>query len=484
MQLDRNACYRALKTRDARFDGRFFTAVRSTGVFCRPVCPARTPRLANCEFVPSAAAARELGFRPCLRCRPEASPGTPAWDGTSALVGRAMRLIAEGELNDGSVATLADRLGVGERHLRRVFGEHVGATPIAVAQTQRVLFAKRLLDETRLPMASVALAAGFSSIRRFNDVLKSTYGRTPRELRGAGRGAVGDGLGLRLAFRTPYDWNTMLQYLERRATPGVESVAAGEYRRTIELDGARGAFQVRPVPDRAQLEVTIDIDDVAPLNRVVARVRRMFDLEADPQTIDRHLARAGLRKLVRRHPGLRVPGSIDAFELAVRAVLGQQVTVRGATTLAGRLVERFGGRLARPALGLERLFPRADELVDADLASIGMPRKRAEALRELARAVVERRVSLDGSADHDESVRQLTALPGIGPWTAEYVALRALRTPDAFPSSDLGLRQAVSEDGTPVSPKRMNEIAEPWRPWRAYAALHLWMKDVGREARR
>lgn len=347
MMLDPRACYRALKTRDARFDGRFFTAVRSTGVYCRPVCPAPTPRQENCIFVPCAAAAQEAGFRPCLRCRPETSPGTPAWLGTSATVSRALRLISEGALDEGSLDELAARLGVGDRHLRRLFVKHLGASPLAVAQTRRILFAKKLIDETRLPMTEVGFAAGFSSIRRFNDAIRATYKRTPSDLRRAvGRqrttGAV-SGLTLKLAFRPPFDWGSMASFLAGRATPGVESVGADFYRRTIDIDGTHGIVEVRPAPGTHHLIAQIRLASPAVLILVTERLRRIFDLGADPDQISTHLrADTRLAACVRAQPGVRIPGAWDGFELAVRAILGQQVSVKAATTLAGRIAAAHG----------------------------------------------------------------------------------------------------------------------------------------------
>jgi AraC family transcriptional regulator of adaptative response / DNA-3-methyladenine glycosylase II len=486
--LDPDLCYRALRTRDRRFDGRFFVAVRSTGVFCRPVCPARTPRRENCRFVPSAAAAREAGFRPCLRCRPEAAPGTPAWAGTSATVGRALRLIESGALDEGDVDGLAARLGVGARHLRRLFARHLGASPRAVAQTRRLLFAKKLIDETDLPMVDVAMAAGFASVRRFNDAVRGAWGRPPRELRrrrGEARPAGGRPTPtprgpsqptLHLAYRPPLAFDALLAFLAARAIPGVEHVADGVYRRTFEAGGVAGRLCVRPAERPDALAVTLALPEPAPLGAVVGRLRRLFDLEADPLAIEAHLAAdPALAPAVAAHPGLRVPGAWDGFELAVRAILGQQVSVRGATTLAGRLVERFGAALPdRDAEGPGRLFPTPERLARARVESIGLPSARAGAIRALARAVAAGDLVLDGSADPDATRAALEALPGVGPWTGAYVAMRALREPDAFPHGDLGLRRALAGPGGLPSAAALRARSEPWRPWRAYAALYLW----------
>ena len=345
VMLDPDACYRALQTRDARFDGRFFTAVRSTGVFCRPVCPARTPKRENCLFVPCAAAARELGFRPCLRCRPETSPGTPAWLGTSATVSRAMRLIADGALDDGSVGGLAERLGIGERHLRRLFLSHLGAAPLAVAQTRRLLFAKQLIDETDLPMARIAFASGFASIRRFNAAVQEAWGESPSGLRRGRRRSGGDRseIVLRIAYRPPFDWEGLLRFLAPRAIPGVEQVTEGRYRRTIRVDDAVGVVVVEPDPKGAALRARVRLSRPAPLVSVAERLRRVFDCGADPEVIAAHLARDRfLARHLAKTPGVRVPGAWDGFELAVRAILGQQVSVAAATRLSGRLVEAYG----------------------------------------------------------------------------------------------------------------------------------------------
>ncbi len=479
VELDEKVCYRALRTRDARFDGRFFTAVRSTGIYCRPICPARTPKRANCTFFPCAAAAQEAGYRPCLRCRPEASPGTPAWLGTSATVSRALRLIGDGVLDAGDVASLAARLGIGERHLRRLFTQHLGASPISVAQTRRVLFAKKLLNETHLPMTQVALASGFSSVRRFNDALRGVYGRPPRELRRsrANPSRSSRGITLRLPYRRPLPWPALLGFLGARAIPGVESVSEGVYRRTARLDGEAVQIEVRALADEDALLARIDMDDATGLIDVAERLRRVFDLGADPEVIRDQLSRdRDLAGPLRAHPGLRVPGAWDGFELAVRAVLGQQVSVAAATTFAGRLVRRFGDPIDSEPVEGERLylFPTPERLARADLTKIGVTRARAQAISGLSKAVARGDVALDASQGLDASVEALASLPGIGPWTAQYIAMRALREPDAFPRDDLGLRKALGNGRGPLTARALADRAEAWRPWRAYAAMALW----------
>ncbi len=480
--LDPERCYEALRSRDARFDGRFFVGVRTTGVFCRPVCPARTPKRGNVRFFACAAAAQADGFRPCRRCRPETSPGTPAWLGSSALVSRGLRLIAEGGLDEGPIDAFAERLGVGARQLRRLFARHLGASPGSIARARRVHFARRLIDETVLPMAEVAFSSGFKSIRDFNFAVRATFGRSPRELRAnrSRRAAGSDGdLVVKLPYRPPLDFPAMLRFLRPRAIPGVESVGDADYRRTIEVGGAAGAIELRPVAGEAQLAMRVRLPSYEGLIRVVERARRIFDLGADPLQIASHLRRSPLLVArLERSPGLRVPGAWDGFELAVRAVLGQQVSVKGASTLAGRLVRAFGKPVEGCAEGLSHLFPRPEALAEADLSRIGLPSARAEALRSLARAVATGGLRLDAPQGLDEAVARLRALPGVGEWTAHYVAMRALGEPDAFPASDLGLRHALGRGDAAPSARELQRIAEAWRPWRAYAAMLLWSQSA------
>ena len=475
-----DACYRALASRDARFDGRVFVGVRTTGIYCRPICPARTARSENCTFFPSAAAAQAAGFRPCLRCRPELSPDAAAWRGTSNTVSRALALIGEGSFDaEHGVPELAARLGVGERHLRRLFQRHLGAPPIAVAQTRRILFAKQLIQETQLSMTEIAAAAGFGSVRRFNDVFRTLYRRPASSLRvRCGRAAALSRVTLRLGYRPPYDWEEMIAFLAARAIPGVELVANDRYARTIELDGRVGTVEV--APGRAHLVATIKFPEVRALLSIVARLRRLFDLDADVETIGAHLAGdRGLAPLIARHPGLRTPGAWDGFELAVRAVLGQQVTVGAARGLAAGLVARAGTALAPAAIeapGLSRTFPTPARMAAADLSSLPMPRARIAALVALARAAAADPGLLEPVGTSDEAVARLLKLPGFGPWTAQYWALRALRDSDAFPAADVGLLRSavVACDGRRPTPAALLARAERWRPWRAYAAQHLW----------
>lgn len=481
--LDRDTCYRALQTRDPRFDGRFYTAVISTGIYCRPICPAKTPKIDNCLFLPSAGAAHHLGFRPCLRCRPEAAPGSAGWRGTAGTVARALRLIAEGGLDGAGVDHLADRLGIGGRHLRRLFDQHVGASPVDVAQASRILFAKRLIDETTLSMADVAMASGFGSIRRFNDVFRRTYGRPPGDLRRiqGTDGPVTTGITLRLSYAPPYDWPAMLDFLRLRAIPGVECVEDGVYRRSFSLASVAGSVWVRHPRDGNHLLATVHTEAVGILATVVARLRHLFDLDADMSVIDSHLAGSpDLAQRVKARPGIRVPGAWDDFELAVRAILGQQVSVAAATTMAGRLASAHGQPLP-PAIGrntggVTHLFPPPPIPATADLTAIGLPRRRAGALNSLAAALTAEPGLLGTGETLEDRVARLCRLPGIGPWTAHYIAMRTLREPDAFPSADLGLMRALQTPSGRPTPDAVRRMAEAWRPWRAYAALRLWIQ--------
>lgn len=491
MTLDRAVCYRALRARDARFDGRIFVAVRTTGIYCRPICPARTPKLENVDFYPSAAAAQAAGFRPCLRCRPESSPELAVWRGTSSTVGRALALIGEGGL-DGDAADverLAARLGIGARQLRRLFVQHLGASPIAVAQTRRVLFAKQLLHETDMRMTDVADAAGFGSLRRFNATFRALYARSPSEIRrrAAGGAAAASSVApitLKLSYVAPYDWEAMIAFLAARTIAGVELVEPGRYRRTIGLDGVGGTIEVKPAAGRDALAVTIRHPDVRALPSIVARVRRVFDLAADVTVINAHLASdPHFAALVAARPGLRVPGAWDGFELAVRAVLGQQVTIAAARRLASTLATLHGAALPAPLVeasgGLTTLFPTATRLAAADLGTLGMPRARAATLSALASAAAADARLFERASDLDAGIARLRALPGIGEWTAHYVAMRAMREPDAFPASDVGLLRAMAVRGLRPTPVALAKRAESWRPWRAYAAQHLWTADAG-----
>ncbi len=468
--------YRAWVARDARYDGRAFLAVKTTGIYCRPVCPAPTPKRRNVCFFACAAAAEAAGFRPCRRCRPETSPGTPGWLGSSATVSRALRLIGDGVLDDDGVEPLADRLGVGSRHLRRLFLRHLGATPIAVARSRRLHFAKRLVEETGLPMWQIADHSGFQSIRQFNQAFHDVFRLSPRDLRRRVNGGTkAAALTLTISFRPPFDFSGLLDFLAMRAIPGVEEVSGDAYRRTIAVDGEEPAIvQVRPRAGKNVLELSITPPLESGLLGVVERVRRLFDIGADPATIERDLARdPRLGGLLKRRRGIRVPGAFDGFELAVRAILGQQVSVAGATTLAGRLVRAFGREMKEARGSLTHLFPEPAVLAEADVASIGMPGSRGRAINALAAAVAKGELRLEPGSAPDEVKAKLVAIPGIGPWTAEYVAMRALGEPDAMPHGDLGLRRALGS----VTTAELEAMAEAWRPWRAYATILLWRSE-------
>lgn len=483
MDLDQDACYRAVATRDARFDGRFFGGVKTTGIYCRPVCPATTPKRQNMTFYPTAAAAEEAGFRPCLRCRPETAPDVGAWRGSSNTVNRALALIELGALDDGKdVAALADRLGVGERQLRRLFRQHLGASPVSVAQTRRVHLAKQLLHETRLPMAEIALAAGFGSIRRFNETFQELFGKPPSALRRETAEDISAGpegeVTLKLRYRAPYDWYAMLGFLAARAITGMELVETGTYARVIDLDGAIGAVRVSQAQGEDALIAQVRFPKLSSLPTIIARLRRVFDLSADPQAINAHLSQdPALAPLIAARPGLRAPGGWDGFELAVRAILGQQVTVGAAIALAGKLVAAYGEPAPLSATGDARLthaFPRPERLAKTEI-TLGMPGARVKALTGLAAAVAEDPNILGIGRSLDEAVARLKALPGVGEWTAQYIALRGMREPDAFPAADVGLMRALAdEDGKRPNAAELLERAEAWRPWRAYAAQHLW----------
>lgn len=479
--LDPHACYRVIETRDARFDGRLYVGVTSTGIYCRPICPARAAKFVHCRFFPSAAGAQEAGFRPCLRCRPETAPEIGAWHGTSNTVSRGLALIAEGILDgeDSGVELLADRLGIGERQLRRLFNEHLGASPIAVAQARRVHFAKQLIHDTDLPMTEVALAAGFGSLRRFNECFQTLFGRPPGALRRRKVAQASDGVTLRLAYRPPFDWPALLGFFEARALPGMEQVAGGTYRRGIEIGGTLGSVEIGHLTARQCLVVKIRFPDLKALPAIVRRVRRVFDLGADVTAIGAHLSRDPLlAPMIAARPGLRVPGGWDGFELAIRAILGQQITIVAARKLGSQLVAMCGSKLPTPLGDVHLAFPTPRQVLKADLGSLGMPGARRQALIAMAEAAAANPDLFHPGASIEETVARLCAIKGIGEWSAHYIALRVVRESDAFPASDVGiLRGATLPGATRPTPKEMLVLAESWRPWRAYAAQHLWAAD-------
>jgi AraC family transcriptional regulator, regulatory protein of adaptative response / DNA-3-methyladenine glycosylase II len=485
-----DVCYRALQSRDTRFDGLIFVGVTSTGIYCRPICPARTAKYEHCKFFASAAAAQDAGFRPCLRCRPETAPDMASWRGTSNSVSRALALIAEGALDGGgnSVEKLAERLGLGERQLRRLFLQHLGASPISVAQTRRVLFAKQLIHETRMPMTEVAMAAGFSSLRRFNETFLNLFQRPPSALRKKTSAPHEEkSVVLRLRYRPPYDWDNILAFLRARAIPGVEVVEPDRYLRTVEIDRAMGSIEVTHLPNRQSIAVSIRFPDVRLYPAIVARVRRLFDLGADIETIDEHLSSdPTLATLVARRPGLRAPGGWDGFELAIRAVLGQQISVVAARRLAGQLVAIHGRAVPKSFLmhpDLSRAFPTAKRLATAASIGLAMPAARLATLKAVAEATVADPNLFRPFGSIEDTVARLRTIRGIGEWTAQYIALRAIREPDAFPATDIGLLRGIASiDGEKSSSANLLNRAESWRPWRAYAAQHLWAADSSASA--
>ena len=480
--LDADACYRAVAAHDARFDGAFFIGVTSTGIYCRPVCRVKTPRRENCRFFAHASQAEGAGFRPCLRCRPELAPQTLAWsaqDASALLAQHAARLLDSPDAwgdEVPSVAGLAARLGVSDRHLRRVFEAELGVSPMDWLQTRRLLAAKQLLADTRLPVAQVALAAGFASLRRFNAAFAAQYRMSPTALRRDGSEAKpGDGIAVTLGYRPPYDVREMLQFLQQRGIAGVEQIDQSTHTvaRTLRLDDdTRGWIACRFEPEQHRVQLCV-AEALAPqLPRVIARVRAWLDLDADPAAIHAVLG-ADFPALA----GLRVPGTLDGLELAVRAVVGQQVTVAAARTLTTRLVERFGTPLATPIDGLTRLFPSPAALAAAsgdELGQLGLVRQRQAAIHALAQAVSTGQISLHAGADVQTTMDALKALPGIGAWTADYIALRALRWPDAFPSGDMALQKALAPEGQRLTARAAESRAERWRPWRAYAVIRAW----------
>ncbi|HWL37652.1 MAG TPA: AlkA N-terminal domain-containing protein [Frankiaceae bacterium] len=462
---DQDRCYRAVVSRDKRFDGVFYTGVLTTGIYCRPSCPAVTPKRRNVRFFVSAAAAQAAGLRACKRCRPDTTPGSPEWDVRADVAGRAMRLINDGVVERAGVSGLAARLGYSERQLNRVLTTELGAGPLALARARRAHTARILAETTAMPLADVAFAAGFASVRQFNATMRETYAVTPSALRGRTRPAATTGdVELRLAVREPFDGAALLDFLRVRAVPGVEEVTGETYWRTLRLPGGPGVVALTPAP--SYVRCVLRLHDLADLPVAVERCRRLLDLDADPLAVADALGGDPvLGPIVAKRPGLRVPGAVDGAEIAVRAVLGQQVSVAAARTVAGRLTAAYGTPLASPDGALTHLFPTPGALAGADLPG---PAKRATALRGLCAALASGELDLDRGTDRRTAYDALVALPGIGPWTASYVALRALGDPDAFLPTDLGVRHALAALGADVS------AAEAWRPWRSYALLHLW----------
>jgi AraC family transcriptional regulator of adaptative response / DNA-3-methyladenine glycosylase II len=490
--LNPDVLYKAWQARDRRFDGKAFIGVRTTGIYCRPICPAKTPLKKNVSFYPSATAAEQAGFRPCKRCRPDAGPGTPAWFGTSATVSRALRLILNGWTDEKSLDELSASLGIGERQLRRLFIQHLGAPPLAIIRTRKLDLSRKLLDETGLAISEIAFASGFQSLRRFNDAFKIRFKASPTEIRreinrtrGGARSTKAASevhLQMRLAYRPPLAWDELLEFLKVRAIPGAEFIDGTSYMRSIRLSSGASWFKVEKSDRDGQLHLTTPVQAAGDLLETISRVRRILDLDHDPLAVDQVLSRdPDLRLIIRKHPGLRVPGAWSGFETAVRAILGQQVTVAAARTFASRIVEKFGERLSfdYPVGGqvdgqvrLTHLFPEPATLIHADLESLGIITSRANAIRVLAEKVHLGELDLSPGADLEKNMAELCKIKGIGPWTADYITLRVFRDPNAFLRGDLIIRRQLEG-------RDLQKCEEAWRPWSAYACLYLWKTSEG-----
>lgn len=473
MHDDFDRCYRAVQSRDTRFDGWFVTAVRTTGIYCRPSCPARTPRPDNVTFHPSAAAAQRAGFRSCKRCRPDASPGSPEWNVRGDLVARAMRLIADGVVDRGGVRALADRLGYTTRQIERVLQAELGAGPLALARAQRAQTARVLIESTGLPMGEIAYAAGFSSIRQFNDTLRSVFGCPPSQLRRS-TSAPGTGtVALRLPVRQPFDYRSLFGHLAATSLPGCEEVRAGAFRRTLTLPHGTGVVALTPHTDH--VHAVLRLQDFRDVTVATARCRRLLDLDADPQPVhDVLVGDARLASLVRATPGRRIPGTVDEHELAIRVLLSQQVSSRAAGTHAARLARDHGRAIDDPDGGLTRAFPSVEELREVDPERLALPKARRTSLLALIHALADGHLALDPGCDRDVARGGLLALPGVGPWTTEMIAMRGLGDPDAFPAGDLGVRTGAGRIGLDPRPGALADHAGRWRPWRSYATQYLW----------
>ncbi|AQT79227.1 DNA-3-methyladenine glycosylase [Mycolicibacterium litorale] len=480
MHDDFDRCYRAVQSKDSRFDGWFVTAVKTTGIYCRPSCPVRLPLARNVRFYPSAAAAQRAGFRACKRCRPDASPGSPEWNVRGDAVARTMRLIADGAVDRDGVGGLAAQVGYTPRQLERMLQAEVGAGPLALARAQRVQTARVLIETTQMAFSDIAFAAGFTSIRQFNDTVRAACDMTPTGLRhkAAGRdwsadAPAGQALSLRLPVRTPFAYEGVFGHLAAAAVPGCEEVRDGAYRRTLRLPAGYGVVSLTPQPDHVRC--TLVLEQVRDLATAIARCRRLLDLDADPEAVIDALGRdADLRAVVAKAPGQRIPRTVDEEELTVRAVLGQQVSTKAARTHAGRLVAAYGSPVPDPQGGLARTFPSTAQLADIDPAHLAVPAARRRSLSALISAFGSGEVTLNPGCDWQRARQQLLSLPGIGPWTAEIVAMRGLGDPDALPAGDLGVRMAAEHLGLPSDPRTLTARSAHWRPWRSYAVQHLW----------
>ncbi|OMC41541.1 DNA-3-methyladenine glycosylase [Mycobacterium sp. GA-1841] len=478
MHEDFDRCYRAVQSKDARFDGWFVTAVLTTGIYCRPSCPVRPPFARNLRFYPTAAAAQAAGFRACKRCRPDASPGSPEWNVRTDVVARCMRLIADGTVDREGVTGLAARVGYTSRQLQRIMQAELGANPLALARAQRTQTARVLIETTQLPFSDVAFAAGFASIRQFNDTVRAVCDLTPTELRTRARGrfaadasTTSGVLSLRLPVRTPFAYEGLFGHLAASAVPGLEEVRDGQFRRTLRLPHGSGVVGLTPRPDHVRCQLVLD--DFRDLSAAIARCRRLLDLDADPEAVVEALqADATLAAVVAKAPGQRVPRTVDESELALRVVIGQQVSIKAASTHVGRLVAGYGTPVADEAGGLTHVFPSITDLADLDPAHLAMPAARRRTVAALIRAIADGELVLDPGCDWDLAREQMLALPGVGPWTTEVIAMRGLGDPDAFPATDLGVRAAAAHLG--IASERLMDHSARWRPWRAYATQHLW----------
>ncbi|CQR60791.1 Probable bifunctional transcriptional activator/DNA repair enzyme AlkA [Streptomyces leeuwenhoekii] len=480
MYTDTERCVRAVRSKDARFDGWFFTAVLTTGIYCRPSCPVVPPKPENMVFHPSAAACQQAGFRACKRCRPDTTPGSPEWNQRADLTARAMRLIADGVVDREGVPGLAARLGYSIRQIERQLLAELGAGPLALARAQRAQTARLLIETTALPMAQIAFAAGFSSLRTFNDTVREVFALTPSELRARAperrTGTAPGSLSLRLPFRAPLNPDNLFGHLAATAVPGVEEWRDGAYRRTLRLPHGHGIVALAPHPDHIACRLTLT--DLRDLTVAISRCRRLLDLDADPAAVDDRLrADPVLAPLVHKAPGRRVPRTVDEAEFAVRAVLGQQVSTAAARTHAARLVTAHGEPVDDPGGGLTHLFPSPEELATVDPATLAMPRTRRTTLTTLVRHLADGSLDLSPAGDWTDTRVRLLELPGFGPWTADVIAMRALGDPDAFLPTDLGIRRAAEELGLPATPAALTARAAAWRPWRAYAVQYLWATD-------
>lgn len=474
MELESEQYYQALLSRDERFDGLFFVAVQTTKIYCRPVCRVKPALEKNCTFYHSAAAAEQDGFRPCLKCRPELAPGFSLNESVSRLAALAYQHIEEGVLNNGSVADLADDLGVSERHLRRALRHEFGVSPVQLAQTQRLHLAKRLLTDTQLPVSDVAFASGFQSLRRFNALLKNRYRLSPSEIRKTTAKTSNGALVSSLAYRPPFAWSDILDFLRERACSGVELVSDHSYQRTVAIDGHRGTIEVTNRPEKNQLQVSVSLSLAPVLLQVLSKVKRLFDLNAEPDLIAQRL-----KGLAEKNPGLRLPGAFDGFEIALRAIVAQQISVKAATTLCARLMTTFGENFETDIEGLDKLSLKAEQIAHADFSDIinlGITRARAKYILEFSQAVASQKIRLEPDIHISRQITELKQISGIGEWTAQYIAMRALAWPDAFLHTDLGIYKALKTRNK----KEILEKAESWRPWRGYANMHLWqtLKEI------